>query len=340
MDMKKGFTKLEIILGVIIVFSIIGYLWSKNVFISKENLLRQRYYKYVSLIDSGDYSGAYNYLSSSSKAKNSLDSYKKGWGNKKQIATINSIVVRDNFGYVDRTNTICNDDKCSSKKVVRGYKKWVFENGNWYFDGDSETVCIREEMYDIPTEFKRALSLISQRYGEKFGGKSADIPFINCLNIQYSKLDQAEGIFTFDSDRSNFDNLSIYVDNSYKAKDDILTAFLLSHEVFHAGSYLTTLNFGSEISCYDEEIQAFQSQLMFLGSLNQEEQNSLISRISALDYSNNSPLIMVKEFLDYSGKATRICGKNNANCYSEQMTKQITNMVKSNPYYQKQCNLN
>ena len=55
MDMKKGFTKLEIILGVIIVFSIIGYLWSKNVFISKENLLRQRYYKYVSLIDSGDY---------------------------------------------------------------------------------------------------------------------------------------------------------------------------------------------------------------------------------------------------------------------------------------------
>lgn len=338
--MKKGFTKLEIILGAIIVFSIIGYLGSKNVFTSKEKLLRQRFNTYISLLNQKKYSEAYSYLNSSSKTKITLSDYQRVGGNGKQTVIINGIIIKDNIGYIDRTNTICNDDNCISKDIIRGYKKWVFENGNWYFDSDSETVCIREEMYDIPTEFKRALSLISQRYGEKFGGKSADIPFLNCLNIQYSKLDQAEGIFTFDPDKSNLDNLSIYVDNSYKTKDDILTAFLLSHEIFHAGSYLTTLNFGSEISCYDEEIQAFQSQLTFLGSLNQEEQNSLVSRISALDYSNNSPLIMVKEFLDYSGKATRICGKNNANCYSEQMTKQITNMVKDSPYYQKQCNLN
>ena len=86
--MKNGFTKLEIILVGIILLITIGYFGNKNIFVSKENLLRQRYNKYVSLIDNGDYSGAYNYLSSSSKAKNPLDSYKKGWGNKKQIATI------------------------------------------------------------------------------------------------------------------------------------------------------------------------------------------------------------------------------------------------------------
>lgn len=340
MKMKKGFSKLEIILGTVIVFLVIGYLGSKNVFISKEKLLKQRFNTYISLLDQKKYSEAYAYLSSSSRAKVSLDEYKNGWGNKKQIVIINDVVIKDDIGYIDRTNTACNDDNCSSKKIIRGYKKWVFENGNWYFDTEDETVCIKEEMYDIPTEFKRALSLISQRYGEKFGSKSSDIPFLNCLNIQYSNLDQAEGIFVFDPDKSNLDNLTIYVDNSYKNKDDILTAFLLSHEIFHAGSYLSKLNFGSETSCYNEEIGAYQTQLVFLGSLNQEEQNSLVSRISALNYSNNSPLIMVKEFLDYSGKATRVCGMNNANCYSEQMTKQITNMVKNSPYYQKQCNLN
>jgi len=345
MDMKKGFTKLEIILGVIIVFSIIGYLWSKNVFISKENLLRQRYYKYVSLIDSGDYSGAYNYLSSSSKAKNSLDSYKKGWGNKKQIATINSIVVRDNIGYVDRTNTICNDDKCSSKKVVRGYKKWVFENGDWYFDNERDPVCIREQMYDMPPEFVRALSLIKQRFHE-WSVKSNmsdpnDILIFNCVDIQYGDTGDAEGFFTFDENSSNIDKLEIKVNKSYINSDDLLTATLLVHETKHALNYLNRLQGLYNLSCVEDEVEAFNNQLNFTGILTTEERNSLNARLLK-DYRNpSSGLSILWDLWSLRDRAQKICRTNQwDNCVMKEVGPLILNYVKSNPYYQKQCNLN
>lgn len=344
MNMKKGFTKLEIILGVIILFSIIGYLGSKNVFISKENLLRQRYYKYVSLIDSGDYSGAYNYLSSSSKAKNSLDSYKKGWGNKKQIATINSIVVKDNIGYIDRTNTTCNDNNCSSKKIVRGYKKWVFENGNWYFDTERDPVCIREEMYDMPPEFVRALSLIKQRFHE-WSVKSNisdpnDILIFNCVDIQYGDTGDAEGFFTFNETSSNIDKLEIKVNKSYINSDDLLTATLLVHETKHALNYLNRLQGLYNLSCVEDEAEAFNNQLLFTGIITAEEQNSLYARLLK-DYRDPSNgLSIIWDLWLLKDRAQKICRTNQwDNCVMKEVGPLILNYIKSNPYYQKQCNL-
>ena len=256
----------------------------------------------------------------------------------KQKVTINNIVIKDSVGYIDRNNTVCEDDNCTTRKELRGYKKWVFEDGNWYYS-PPDPLCIREAPYEMPEEFKRALSLIKQRTISKMGDKVGDFSMNNCLDIQYANLDNVEGLFTFDENKSSMDRLTIFVDNSYKIKDDVLTAFLLSHEMSHAGIYLSTLNNGLVMSCYENEIKAFQDQLMMLGAFNQEEQDSLVGRIATTNYSNNDPLMTVKGFLDFSGRAMSICGVSNPDCYSKQMNNQITNMVKNSSYYQKQCNL-
>ncbi len=345
--MNKKFTKLEIILvGIILLFTI-GFLGTKNLslFENRENLLKQTYNKYVSLMNDKNYSELYGLNSSSVKNQTSQEDFIKSFNpsypnTATQKITINNIVIKDNVGYIDRNNTVCEDGNCNTKKEVRGYKKWVFENGNWYYL-PPDPQCIRDNPYDKPPEFDRALSLFKQRYTDKFGKSANDhTSFFNCLDIQYTTLNDAEGMFSFDESKSSPERLSIYVDYSYKIKDDILTAFLLSHEIFHAGVYLSKLNFGSELSCYDNEIRAFQQQAAFISALNQEEQDSIVGRLYAMDYGNNNPLILIKAILDFSGRATAICGWNAPDCSWKEMTDQITNMVKSNPYYQKQCSSN
>lgn len=253
----------------------------------------------------------------------------------KQIVTINNIQIMGNISYIDRTNTSCLDESCSNKKTVRGYKKFIYENWHWYLTAVDTKSCIREKPYEKPPEFDRAISLFEQRYSDKFG--KADPSIFNCLDIQYADLNNAEGLFTFDPNKSSLDKLSIYVDNSYKIKDDLLTAFLLSHEINHASNYLTQLNEGITYPCYDQEIAAFQTQFAFLGTINQEEQDSLVGRMVTTDYSNNNPLLLIKEFTDFSGRAKAICGSGPSDCFNKSINDQITNMVKNNPYYQKEC---
>lgn len=36
--------------------------------------------------------------------------------------TINNIVIKDSVGYIDRNNTVCEDDNCTTRKELRGYK--------------------------------------------------------------------------------------------------------------------------------------------------------------------------------------------------------------------------
>lgn len=343
--MNKGFTKLEIILGLVIIFSVIGYLQSKNIFTNKEGLLKQRFNTYISLLDQKKYSEAYDYLSSSSKRKMSLDNYKKGWGNKKQTVIINSVVIKDNVGYIDRTNIACNDDNCSSKKTIRGYKKWVFENGNWYFDTERDPVCIREEMYDMPPEFVRALSLIKQRFHEWFVKNNVsdpnDILFFNCVDIQYGDTGDAEGFFTFDENSSNIDKLEIKVNKSYVNSDDLLTAVLLAHETKHALNYLNRLQGVYDFSCLEDEAEAFNNQLTFTGIITAEEQNSLYARLLK-DYRDPSNgLSIIWDLWLIRDQAKKICRTNQwDNCVMKEVGPLILKYIKSNPYYQKQCDLN
>jgi len=302
--------------------------------------LEQRYTKLESLLNEKNCTEEmYNYFSTNEKSSYSMeDCIKSATSSKvvKRIAQINSITIRGNIGYIDRNITKCLSADCSNKKETRDYDKWVFENGNWYETLDNVT-CIRETPYEKPAEFDRALSLVKQRLTDRMGEKTVgDFSFFNCLDIQYSSLNDAEGLFTFDEKNSNLGKLTIYVDNSYKIKDDILTAFLITHEVFHASQYLNRLNSGSVLDCYAEEIQAFWWQSQFLASLNKSEIDSVTTRIVSTDYSSNNPLVLMKTFADFSGRAIQACGSNE-NCKAQKFTDQITAMVKSNPYYQKQC---
>lgn len=61
----------------------------------------------------------------------------------------------------------------------------------------------------MPEEFKRALSLIKQRTISKMGDKVGDFSMNNCLDIQYANLDNVEGLFTFDENKSSMDRLTI-----------------------------------------------------------------------------------------------------------------------------------
>ena len=346
--MNKGFTKLEIILGGVVLFFIISFLVTKklNLSVSKETQLRQRYNQYISLLNSGNYSEAYNYFSSSTKNDESLGDYiksaKESKNVGKQTVTINNIVIRGNNGYVDRTNTVCEDNNCSSKKVLIGYKKWVFENGNWYVTTE-DVGCIRETPYEKPPEFDRALSLIKQRLNDlslKMNSKEMNFSYFNCLDIKYSDLKEEEGLFTFDPKDSSLDKLQILVNSSYKEKDDILTAFLLTHEVTHAALFLNTVNFGEEIGCIDNEINAFSMQLSFIQSLNPEEANSINQRLKSGYYRLSPPLQMTWDLLVMSNKANTYCGKNAQSCYDDRVKKDLNSKIINNPYYQKQCSLN
>jgi hypothetical protein len=345
--MNKGFSKLEVILLGVILVVIISFIGTKSLPLlnQTQNNLERRYNEFASLEDKRDYSEAYNFYSTSVKNKATLDGYinsRKSQDIENRLAThitINKVVIKDNVGYIDQTSTRCEDNDCKSKIERRVYRRWIFENGNWYYS-PPDPRCIRTEMYDMPPEFQRALSLVKQRLTDRMGEKNiGDFSFLNCLDIQYSSLDNAEGLFTFDKKSSSLEKLTIYVDNSYKIKDDILTAFLLSHEVFHASQYLNRLNTGSALGCYAEEIQAFWWQSQFLASLNRSEIDSVTTRIVSTDYSNNNPLILMKTFADFSGNAMQACGADQ-DCVAQRFTDQITFMVKNSPFYQKECGSN
>jgi len=343
--MNKGFTKLEIILFGIILLFIVGYLLINFSSLSgnNENLLRQRFNKFISLLDVKNYTESYNFYSSSIKNKGTLEEYIKSFEGssdiERQKVNINGITIKNNIGYLDTSSTICEDVNCSTKKELRNYKKWVFENGNWFYSPPNPR-CLREEMYDMPSEFKRALSLIKQRLMDKASGNEENFDFFNCLDIQYSDLEE-EGVFTFNTEKSSIDKLSILVNRSYISSDDLLTAFLLSHEMTHANDYLTQISDGIKFGCVESEVKAFTMQLFLSSSLTEEEMKTINLKLRE-GYGNiNNQLKIMWDLLTYRDYARKMCNTFDYNdCFFKYFNKSVENMIKSNPYYQKQCNLN
>jgi hypothetical protein len=309
---------------------------------SRENLLRQRYLQYISLMDEKNYPDVYKLFSSSIRGKGSLDDFLKTVKSnpeyaKKQTVSINKIIVKGDNGYVDRNNTICEDASCSTKTELRGYKQWIYENGNWYVTSETPR-CIRDTMYDMPPEFKRSLDLIKQRFTSQYTD-NVDLSFFNCLDVQYGDTRDAEGLFLFDENNSNIDKLLIKVDKSYSNMDDLTTAFLLTHETMHAGNYLNTIMNGTKMSCVENEGSAFYMQLLFSGVLNAEERNSLNARIFSGDKLNNQ-LEINKDLNTLRNQAERLCNTTQFdNCTTQKVQPLIADWVRMNPYYQKQCNL-
>jgi len=350
-DMKKKhrFSKLEIALIFFVLLLVAGsgiYTKSMNFSVmslfSKKAALKQRYERLNYLIANREIGQYYDeMISPKEKSKLDRERFINEAGDKKplkQTITTHSITIKDNIGYIDRTLTECTDANCNNKIEKRIYKKWEFKEGNWYQVGTE--YCIRDIPYSMPPEFERALSLLKQRQDQK-DGEPNDWQYLNCVDIQYKSIPNAEGYFKFDQN-STLDRLTIFVDNSYKLKDDLLTAFLLSHELNHVLNFLVAIEEGTTFEemrsdCYYLEISAFTSQLNFLVfAMNTEERNSLIYRLSTLEYNEKNPLQLVKTFGVFISNSFSRCGQN-TECLNRLMGEYITQMVESNPYYQKQC---
>ncbi|MBI4039137.1 hypothetical protein HY384_04230 [Candidatus Daviesbacteria bacterium] len=218
------------------------------------------------------------------------------------------------------------------------YKKIEIPNGSL---ADSKYKCTRTERYDNPPEFDRALSLINQRGTEYIRKNNITANLTNltpCVVVKYTDVKNtigAEGYFIFGDKEANANYLPVYVDNSYKETDDLITALLLKHEITHAYQFIRALNGENDLSCMDKEAEAFLSQSLFISQLNDEELRSLIYRID--NEPNLHPqLQLVSSFNQVSDYATNQCGSDK-NCFLDVYIKKIRDMVYANPFYQKQC---
>lgn len=215
-------------------------------------------------------------------------------------------------------------------------------------DTSSTRLCNRNQPYDNPPEFERALSLLSQRQQESGFYPNGWTDLYKCIRVQYQDLADsgAEGVFLFDKNSSK-DNLQIYVDNSYKVNDDLLTASLLSHEATHARQLYDLITKEREISCFEAEREAFKQQMIFLFLiLNEEERKSIQSRISFqpkenLAYGN---IVILWEINNKAGfnalKKYPYNPKENseyAKAYWVMADIDLDSLVKNNPFYQKEC---
>lgn len=201
--------------------------------------------------------------------------------------------------------------------------------------------CTRKEMYYMPEEFKRALSIIKQRWTEKTGHSSSQFDYFNCVDIQYSDLSEAEGMFYFSEKESDPNKLVIKVNKSYKQEDDLTTALLLAHETTHVINYIEGIKNGRKTPCVEDEVLAFRNQLLLTSGFTKEEAYSLNSRLNRGYSSLNNQMKQIWTLLEYRDYARKKCNTIDYNdCFFKYFNAKVEEMVRSNPYYQKQCNLN
>ena len=306
---------------------------------NEEDKLRRRYEEIAALSESKEDSEKFYdlYLSPESKQRITKEQFLKNKeisvqsSNKKVVNTsyeINNITIKGDTGYIDRTMTLCFDQECNDKLSGRGYKKYIKINGDWFSVMDNDPVyCIRDEAYEMPEEFKRALSLIEQRYRDR--GNIEEVNRLdnisNCLRIEYSEsgkaINGAEGVFVF-SPSHDLNEYLIKVSPKYSIKDDLLTAVLLRHELTHVFQYANNEDVNSEEGCYRAEASAFISEGRFVYHvLNDEEEKSLESRMTK----TQEVAQLFQTFIaiaKYDG---------------DLINEKALNFIKANPYYQEQC---
>lgn len=213
-----------------------------------------------------------------------------------------------------------------------------------------KVACERTNLYNMPPEFSRALSLIMQRYSQRSDPYLETYKkMINCVDVEYTDIHssqaQTEGYFIFDEDNSSLGKLNIYVDESYANYDDLTTSFLIVHELTHARQYVEEQLYGKKVSCVNKEVYAFRQQLYFETYLNKEEQNSLVARAEKAE-NQNPQLYALVTLLDLSWEAIQETTRGRTNTtqaeakqYLNVLTNKIKIMIEANPTYQKQCDL-
>jgi len=290
------------------------------------------YNKLTKYEKSFNYEGIYELLSPDYKRHLSIEDFLAQRSQTTKPYSVNFIVhsykVDGNKGILDRTIITCKTSNCAGldRNEVRAYKEYIYINGKWYVPEDNTVLCLRDEPYSMPPEFERAISFIIQRLSQSPKATYLDENFQsikNCLYITYSpeveKYD-AEGLFYFDENSTN-DKLNVLVSNRYSASDDIVTALLLIHEITHAYIFAS----GIDIDCYQNEAEAFTNELYLLTGFNQAERDILNAKIEFY------PSPQTDSFYNMIKNINRMKGTP----YED-----ILQLVKSDPYYQKQCSGN
>lgn len=202
--------------------------------------------------------------------------------------------------------------------------------------------CIRNTPYTLRPEFDRAISLIKQKFLAAGWSKAIDPSWLNCINIEYSPdVGSAEGVFVLDSQHFSRSEIKILVNKSYEAKDDLLTAILIAHELSHVKSAVySTINGKSNIidkdSCYEEEVQAFLAQWGLILNLSNEERNSLAGRF--LLNPQDPVIASLVDSMALAAKAVKQCNNSfEGSCFFKKLQNYYESSVRDNPYYQQEC---
>lgn len=287
--------------------------------------------------------------------------YNKGLKNKKiSVKNIKIKIYRtlidynNNTGLVDLRLTMCSDNDCFNKEDIRRYEKWIFKDNRWHFL-NSDVSCFRLEPYsNNPAELMRAYDLAYEKINIFIHkGFDFDTPDIrNCIYFEYSDLGDAEALFR--GDLSNQDKFVIQVDHKYKNYDDLFRAFIITHEYIHASYYLfkNVWNYYHQPpTCLEEEAEAFFYQIVFLSSLNNQEQSSLTSRFPRYFYQIQNlqgPYGILWDLIfGVFRKSKQICGypispyaptEEQRKCLHRKLKELIINKLQSDEYYKNQCN--
>jgi len=204
---------------------------------------------------------------------------------------------------------------------------------------DEGTLCTNTIPYDNPPELTRALSLVSERWNTAPNAPTVRGSYKNCIHLIYkphSEMGDAEGYFLFDKDSSPND-IRIYIDDTYKNYDDILTASLLKHELTHATILILALEGTPPPTCIENEVSAFYSQIIFLNNLNEEEWKSITYRLAQNPHLNTT-YELTNYLVSLDTAAANQCG-NDGDCFKTYVKNDLRGWISSNPYYQKQCSL-
>jgi len=348
---STGHTKRNII-GVIIILAFFMIVFfadhsDKNILNNSEQKrsadnLKSRLNEIIDLENKRDFEKVYDdYLSPETKANMKRDVYVNiAKSSREKDSIFDKIIIHDvringDIGYIDSTLIECWGKDCVRRDETRNYEKFVYISNDWYMvwgaPYSDPTTCVRDTGYSMPEEFKRAISLMIQRYdqsnnvvAQSNGDSVRNIQ--NCLNIQYAKPDDnisdAEGMFIFTPSQS-MEKFDILVSPKYSAKDDLLTAILLAHEIQHVFDFIESQTHLKKVGCFETEARAFSAQNFFAGTLNKEEINSINLRVFAGASAEAQQAVYVFSAIP----------KQKGNDYHEK----ALNFVKASPAYQKQC---
>ncbi|OGC80321.1 hypothetical protein A3K01_03910 [candidate division WWE3 bacterium RIFOXYD1_FULL_43_17] len=241
--------------------------------------------------------------------------------------------------------------------------------------------CKRTSRWDNAPQYDRSLSLIEQRINKNQDGRFANnamhqfnyfpAQLVNCIKIvpqPAKQLEGAEAYFTINSDEIRENYFPIIVDSAYVESDDIVIAFLLTHELTHVQQYIDSTNGNKSISCIDSEVEAFNAMYRFFVSVLNDEENAIV-RIrfqNALDNYNDpkyrdlvsrfeKQLLMVGTVEEMkSGKLGDECKTykhyiesagvympttDYYNCVYSKVNIELNRLLSEDPYYRKQCGL-